>query len=96
MLHHSPLSLKYLETASDRSLESYEMSRLNHASNLRKEIGELIDQWMDESAAALLARWLLEHRRQLRRVRSTRAKSLDVDQNSERSDQLIPAHRQLT
>jgi hypothetical protein len=96
MVHNPPLSLKFLESASDRSLESYEMSRLNHASNLRKEIGELIDQWLDESAAALLARWLLEHRRQLRQARSARAKSLEAPQSAALSDELIPAHRQLT
>jgi hypothetical protein len=96
MLNEPPPSLKFLESASDRSLESYELSRLNHASNLRKEIAELIDQWLEESAAALLARWLLEHRRQLRASRNSRPKSLDPDYNSERSDDLIPAHRRLT
>jgi hypothetical protein len=43
-------------------LQSYELSRLSHAANLRKEIGALLDQWMEESAAAMLARWLIEQR----------------------------------
>jgi hypothetical protein len=43
-------------------LQSYELSRLSHASNLRKEIGALLDQWMAENSAAMLARWLMEHR----------------------------------
>ncbi|MGB8476485.1 MAG: hypothetical protein WCE61_20585 [Candidatus Acidiferrum sp.] len=38
------------------------MSRLAHAANLRKKISALIDQWMEENAAAMLARWLMEQR----------------------------------
>ena len=56
----------YLHTASNASLESYELSRLNHAANLRREIAALIDQWIDETAQARLARSILEER-QLRR-----------------------------
>jgi HEAT repeat protein len=33
---------------------------LNHASNLRKEIDLLLDEWLDETAAALLARFLMD------------------------------------
>ncbi|MGB2589810.1 MAG: hypothetical protein WBG02_13705 [Candidatus Acidiferrum sp.] len=44
------------------------MSRLAHASNLRKEIGALLDQWMEENAAAMLARWLMEQRERSARV----------------------------
>jgi hypothetical protein len=35
---------------------------LSHASNLRKEIGYLLDQWLDENACAMVARWLIEQR----------------------------------
>jgi hypothetical protein len=41
-------------------LQSFELSRLTHAANLRKEIGALLDQWIDESSEAMLARWLME------------------------------------
>ena len=50
----------YLHQASSPSLESFELSRLNHAANLRKEIATLLEQWIDEMAEALLARWLRE------------------------------------
>ena len=50
----------YLHEASGPSLESFELSRLNHAANLRKEIAALLDQWIEEAAEALLARWLRE------------------------------------
>lgn len=49
----------YLREASTPSLRSFELSRLNHAANLRKEIGALIDQWLEETASALLARCML-------------------------------------
>jgi len=44
------------------SLQSYELSRLSHAANLRKEIGALLDLWMEKNSAAILARWLMEQR----------------------------------
>jgi hypothetical protein len=50
----------YLHEASDPSLESFELSRLNHAANLRKEIAALLEQWIEEAAEALLARWVRE------------------------------------
>jgi hypothetical protein len=57
--------LEYLRQASPASLQSFELSRLNHAANLRREIGALIDQWIQESSEALLARWMLDHRNSL-------------------------------
>ena len=53
---------EFLLTATRNTLHSYELSRLAHASNLRKEISSLLDQWMDENANALVARWLIEQR----------------------------------
>lgn len=53
--------LDYLQAASRASLQSYELSRLSHASNLRKEIAALIDQWIQETSEAMLARWILDN-----------------------------------
>src|SRR6266567_2410433 len=53
---------EFLLSASRNSLQSYELSRLGHAANLRKEIGALLDQWIEENACAMLARWLIEQR----------------------------------
>ena len=53
---------EFLLSASRNSLQSYELSRLSHASNLRKEIAALVDQWVEENTCAMLARWLMEHR----------------------------------
>lgn len=60
--HRTQPPWEFLLSASRNSLQSYELSRLGHAANLRKEISALIDQWMEETSAALLARWLMEHR----------------------------------
>jgi hypothetical protein len=57
--------LDYLQAASRASLQSFELTRLNHAANLRQEIAALIDQWIQESSEALLARWMLDHHRSL-------------------------------
>ena len=53
---------EFLLSASRNSLQSYELSRLSHAANLRKEIGALLDQWLEENACAMVARWLMQHR----------------------------------
>jgi hypothetical protein len=53
--------IDYLGSASRASLESFELSRLNHAANVRREIAALIDEWIEETAEAMLARWMLEH-----------------------------------
>ena len=53
---------EFLLSASRNSLQSYELSRLSHAANLRKEIGQLLDPWLEENTAAMLARWLMEQR----------------------------------
>ena len=53
---------EFLLTASRNSLQSYELSRLSHAANLRKEIHQLLESWIVENSAAMLARWLMEHR----------------------------------
>jgi len=57
--------LDYLQAASRSSLQSFELARLNHASNLRNEIAALIDQWISETCEALLARWMLDHHQSL-------------------------------
>ena len=53
---------KFLLSASRNSLQSYELTRLSHAANLRKEINALLDQWLEENASAMLARFLMEQR----------------------------------
>lgn len=58
--------IDYLHTASRSSLHSFELARLNHAANLKRDIAVLIDQWLEETAEAMLARWMLDHHGPLR------------------------------
>jgi hypothetical protein len=55
--------LGYLLSSSKMSLESYELLRLNRASNLRKEMLQLLDRWVDAETEARLAREILEWKR---------------------------------
>jgi hypothetical protein len=59
---------EFLLSASRNSLQSYELSRLSHAANLRKEIGALLDLWVEENSAAMLARWLMEQQERPRQA----------------------------
>lgn len=55
--------LAYLMTNSKDSLESYELSRLNRASNLRKEMLQVLERWIDAEAQARMARSILDWKR---------------------------------
>ena len=58
----------FFHDASITSLQSFELSRLNHAANLRREIAALLDQWVSDNSQAMLARWVREHRTTARPV----------------------------
>jgi anti-sigma factor RsiW len=66
---------EFLLSASRNSLQSYELTRLSHAANLRKEISVLLDQWLEENTAAMLARWLMEQRERPAQVADSQAGS---------------------
>lgn len=55
--------VEYLLRCSKPSLESFELSRLNQIANLRKQLRELVEAWIDAEVEARLARWILERRR---------------------------------
>jgi hypothetical protein len=61
--HKTQPPWEFLLSASRNSLQSFELSRLSHAANLRKEIGALLDEWMEENSAAMLARLLMDQRK---------------------------------
>lgn len=56
-------TVEYLFSCSKESLESFELSRLNRAANLRKELRQVTDEWIQAEAEWRLARWVLEKRR---------------------------------
>jgi hypothetical protein len=55
--------LEYLVTSSQTAVESFELSRLNRVSNLRKEIRQIVDEWIAAESEARIARWILDCRR---------------------------------
>jgi len=61
--NHARPPWEFLLSASRNTLQSYELSRLALAANLRKEAGPILDQWVEELASAMMARWLLEQKR---------------------------------
>jgi hypothetical protein len=62
MPQHSGPPEDYLRECSNTSLRYFEMSKLEHVANLRRELAVLLDEMMEESALALFARWMLERR----------------------------------
>jgi len=58
--------VQYLRDCSDTSLHLYEVSKLEHVSNLRRELRALWEEMLEESALAHLARWMIENRADLR------------------------------
>lgn len=60
---HTRPPLDYLLTCSEAGLESFEMSRLNRIANLRRELRDVLDEWMEAEVNARVARWLLECKR---------------------------------
>jgi hypothetical protein len=73
MTHPAEPPVEYLRNCSDTSLRYFEMSKLEHVANLRRELGVLLEQMMEESALALLARWMLEKRSKLSTEDAARA-----------------------
>lgn len=66
--HRMPFpSLDFLLDASAKSLADLELSSLNRAANLSKSLKREMDAWIEESASAMLARWMIENRAELLR-----------------------------
>jgi hypothetical protein len=65
----------FLLSASRNTLQSYELSRLSHAANVRKEIAQLLDVYLEESSNAMLGRALMEERENLARGQGAAAAS---------------------
>lgn len=82
---------EFLLSASRNSLQSYELSRLSHASNLRKEIAALVDQWVEENSRAMLARWLMEHReREIQAITTAESTNKTAAAGASASDNFLP------
>src|SRR5271163_2106996 len=52
----APLPPGYILSSSDATLESLELSRLNAVSNLRKELHQVVEEWIEAEVQARVAR----------------------------------------
>ena len=55
--------LEYLLSCSDPALESIHLSRLDRAAALRKEMRDVLEEWVQAEVDARIARWILKNRR---------------------------------
>src|ERR1700683_3138351 len=55
--------LEYLLTSSEAALETFELARLNKSANLRKELRDVVEEWIEAEIQSRLARWILDCRR---------------------------------
>jgi hypothetical protein len=62
-VHETPSSFDYLLKCSTTSLEGFELARLNRIANLRKELRDLVEEWVAAEVEARVSRWLLLARR---------------------------------
>lgn len=54
--------IEFLLESSMRSLEDLELSARNRSANLSKAVRAELDAWIEQQAAAMLVRWMIEHR----------------------------------
>jgi hypothetical protein len=55
-------AFQYLLECSQMSLEDFELARLDRASNLRKQMRDIGEEWVEVAVQAQLARWVRENR----------------------------------
>ncbi|HVA16712.1 MAG TPA: hypothetical protein VMV59_03255 [Candidatus Dormibacteraeota bacterium] len=62
--------LDYLATCSQTSLEAFELARLNDLANIRKQMMEVVNDWVESDIQARIAEWILVRRRQQATLRA--------------------------
>jgi hypothetical protein len=61
-MRDSKSSFQYLRACSHTSLEAFELSRYNRVANLRKELCELVEEWVEAEVGARVARCIREQK----------------------------------
>lgn len=54
---------QYLLECSPMSLEDFELARLDRAANLRRQLRDIVEEWIDAEVEARLSHWVRENRR---------------------------------
>jgi hypothetical protein len=57
--------VEFLLDSSRSSLQDLQLAALARSANLAKAVKSEIDQWVEQLAVAMLARWMMEHRETL-------------------------------
>lgn len=60
------IPVSFLFESSSITVSEYELSRLNLAANLKKQVRVMLDQIVDSMVEAEFARWMTENREELR------------------------------
>jgi hypothetical protein len=71
--------LEFLLEASGLSLQDLELAALNRSANLSKVLKHELDLWIEQMAAAMIARWIMENREALLRGNSVEIKPKKVE-----------------
>jgi hypothetical protein len=79
-------ALEYLFTSSGASIESFHLSRLNAVANLRKELHEIFDEWVEAEVQARLAQGLLARKNS---ENLAAAGSITIDSGQNRNPQIV-------
>jgi hypothetical protein len=78
----APLPSDYILTSSNTTLESLELARMNAASNLRKELHDVVEEWVEAEVQARMARWVRQ-RGQLERTATNIAPPAIADSSAQ-------------
>ncbi len=62
--------LDYLARCSQTSLESFQLARLNDLANLRRQMIDVIDEWVETDIQARISEWILLRKRHQATLRS--------------------------
>lgn len=57
--------LEYLMNCSREGLQSFRLAQLARDANCRKEIKEILEDWLESKALSLLSEWFDKHREEL-------------------------------
>jgi hypothetical protein len=62
-MRKKPAPFQYLLECSQMSLEDFELARLDRAANLRKQLRDIAEEWVEAEVEAQLAHWVRGNRR---------------------------------
>jgi hypothetical protein len=88
--------LEYLLTSSQSGLENFGLGRMNKIANLRHEIHDVVEEWIEAETQYRLARWILECRRSQDAASGARTteNSLPISVEEIAANLLLPSDQQ--